>query len=212
MVVDMRKILVFALFIAVATFGVEDLFARIIPQDDSKIEFLYVTGPKGDPLTGAEDFEQLLHIDIPADAQDIVKIGIGDPDTGGDIDARESDFNPWDTVTEITLYGSKGILYEKQFGEGEYNNEFYYFDSLSKTDGVKIGEFYRFILVLTAISGDDANLFKVEVPDNAMVSSPNITMRLLPDEGTKMHLYPLVRKGVTQIVVDNYDIDEHGGA
>ena len=207
----MRKLLFFALFVALTAIYAGDSFARIVPQEDSQVELLYVTGPNGNPLRGAEDHEQLLHIDIPAASQGAVRIGVYDPDTGGDIDARESDFNTWDTVTEIALYGGKGMLYQKQFAEGEYDSKFYYFDLLEKTDGIKIGDFYRFILVLTAVSGDDANLFKIEVPDDARVSSPNITFQLLPDQGAKMHFYPLLKKGVTKIIVENYDVDEHGG-
>ncbi len=208
----MRILLVFAFIVASVTVGVERSFAYTIPENDSKIEYLYVTGPEGDPLTGAEDHKQVLHIDVPENEQDEVVIGIFDPDTSGNVDARSSGGNPWNTNTEITVSGGEGKIHRKVFKGGKYDNKFYYFDPLTVTDGEKVGSFYRFTLVLTATTGDDANLFKVDVsPNSAKVSSPNITFRLLPEEGSKMHFYPLIPADTKQIIVENYDLDHDGG-
>lgn len=208
----MKKLLLFAFVIAVAMGAVKS-FAYTVPEDDTNVEFLYVTGPEGDPLRGAEDHTQVLHIDIPEDAQDAVKIGIFDPDTGGDADARPSSDDPWNTKTVITLSGRDGEIYKKKFKDDDkYNNKFYYFKPLSKTDGEKVGAYYRFTLEVTAVSGEDANLFKVSVsPESAKVSSPNITFRLAIEEDAVMHFYPLVPAGVDQIIVSNYDLDQDGG-
>ncbi len=207
------KILLFFTFVAVATVtGIYSVSAYTIPENNSKIEYLYVTGPEGDPLRGAEDHKQVLHIDVPESEQGEVKIGIFDPDTGGKVDARPSSDNPWNTKTEITVSGGDGEIYNEVFKGGKYDNKFYYFDSLAVTDGEKIGSFYRFTVVLTATTGDDANLFKVDVsPNSAKVSSPNVTFRLLPEEGSKMSFYPLVPSGTDKIIVQNYDLDHEGG-
>ncbi len=208
----MRILLAFIFMVAVVTVSAERAFAYTIPENNSKIEYLYVTGPEGDPLRGAEDHKQVLHIDVPGNEQGEVKIGIFDPDTSGNVDARPDSDNPWNTTTEIMLSGGNGEIDKKVFKGKKYDNKFYYFDSLSVTDGEKRGSFYRFTLVLTATDGDDANLFKVDVsPNSAKVSSPNVTFRLLPEEGSKMSFYPLIPSGTDKIIVQNYDLDHDGG-
>ena len=158
---------------------------------------------------GAEDHKQVLHIDVPGNEQGDVIIGIFDPDTSGKVDWLSSD---WNTNTEITVYGSDGEIYKKVFEDGTYDNKFYYFDPLTVTDGEKRGAFYRFTVEITATTGDDANLFKVDVsPNSAEVSSPSLTFRLLPEEGSKMSFYPLVPAGTNMIIVENYDLDLEGG-
>ena len=103
-------------------------------------------------------------------------------------------------------------FFKKKFKGNKYNNELYYFDSLPIADGVKVGAYYRFTLEVTAVSGDDANLFKVEVsPESARVSSPNITFRLVEGKDSEMYFYPLIPEGIDQIVVSNYDLDAEGG-
>lgn len=216
----MKRLWVLTFVIAVAM-STGKCFAYTVPQDDTKVEFLYVAGTKADPMKGAQDHKQELFIDVPADEQASVKIGVYDPDTGGelysqstgsDIDARESGYNEWDTVTVITLSGKKGVMHKKKFAQDGYNRKTYFFPQLSKTDGVKVGDYYRFTLNLTAISGDDFNLFNVVVsPDSARVSSTNISFRLLTDEGAKMYFYPLIPEGTKEIVVDNFDLDPDGG-
>ncbi len=219
----MKKLLFYA-FVIVVAMGAGKSFAYTVPENDSNVEFLYVYGPEGDSLTGAEDHKQVLYIDIPEDEEDSVKISVYDPDTGGrlydnenpekggDLDGRVSGTNAWDTETKITLTGCKGVKYSKRFLDSEYNRDFYNFKSLSKTNGEKVGAFYRFTLTISAVSGDDANLFKVKVsPESARVSSPNITFRLLAKQGAKMHFYPLVPEGTGEILVENYDLDHSGG-
>jgi len=207
----MRKLLVCTLIVVAIAVGVGRAFAYTIPENNSKVEYLYVTGPEGDPLRGAEDHMQELYIDVPENEQGEVKIGIFDPDTSGKIDARPSSDNPWNTETEITVSGGNGEIYKKVFKGGKYDNKFYYFDPIPVTDGEKIGSIYRFTVVLTATAGDDANRFKVDVsPNSAKVSSTNITFNLLEEEGSKMYFYPLVPSGTKTIIVENYDMDEDG--
>ncbi len=54
----MEILLVFTFIVAAFTVGVEKTFAYTIPENNSNIEYLYVTGPGGDPLRGAEDHKQ----------------------------------------------------------------------------------------------------------------------------------------------------------
>ncbi len=188
------KILFFiTLILAAITVGVERTFAYTTTEDNSKIEYLYVTGPGSDPIRDAEDHKQVLYIDVPENEQGEVKIGIFHSDTSGNVNARPSSENPWNTDTTITVSGGERKIYKKVFRGGKYDNKFYYFDSLSVTDGEKRGPFYRFRVEITATTGDDANLFKIDVsPNSAKVSSPNVTFKLLPGEGSEMYFYPLI--------------------
>ncbi len=211
MLIFMKSFLV-AVFVAVFAIGANGAYAYTVPQDDSTVEFFYVIGPKGDPKEGAEDHSLTLHIDIPADADENVNIGIYDPETGGDVDLKKHRVSSWDTVTEITISGSNGALAKQQFGETGADEEYHNFGPFSKTDGVDFKSFYRFTVEVKAISGNDANLFKVGVtPNSAKVSSPNITIRLVSKKGAKMHFYPLLPGGVKNIIVKNYDLDIKGG-
>ncbi len=209
----MRKFIFLAFVFVIVAVSVKS-FAFVIPENDSKTEYLYVIGPKGDPKKGAEDHKQVLHIDVPADTEREILIYVYDPDTGGDLDAKRSRTNPWNTNTEISVSGKGGkTLEKKEFGELGYDSQFYKFRPFSKTEAKDMGGFFRFTLDVTATSGDDANLFKVKIlPDKVRVSSPNITFRLLPKKGAQMYFYPLIPEGTDKIFVENYDLDIDGGS
>ncbi|MBT5305741.1 MAG: hypothetical protein HON76_17005 [Candidatus Scalindua sp.] len=120
----MKKILFFA-FVMMVAVGAGKSFAYTVPEDDTNVEFMYVTGPEGDPLRGAEDHTLTLNIDVPEDEEGAVKIGIYDPDTGGDVDARIDGTNSWDTKTVITLSGKDGEISKKKFTDNDnYDSKF----------------------------------------------------------------------------------------
>ena len=66
-------------------------------------------------------------------------------------------------ILKLQCLEAIGEIYKKLFEGSEYDSNFYYFDPLSVTDGEKRGSFYRFTVEITATTGDDANLFKVDV-------------------------------------------------
>ncbi len=137
---NMKKILFFTFVVAIVLVAGKS-FAYTVPEDDTNVEFLYATGPEGDPQRGAEDHTQVLHIDVPEDEQDEVKIGIYDPDVGGGVDARTDSKNKWNTDSVITLSGKDGEIYRKKFKGNRYDKKVYYFEPLSVTDGVKVGAY-----------------------------------------------------------------------
>ena len=186
-------------------------FAYQVPYDNSNVKYFYVFGKNGDPLMGKEDSKLELVIDVPENEPNDVVISVYDPDTGGKVDWMKPG-NEWDTRCEFALYGKK-LLAKQEFGaEPEYNQNYYQFGPYSKTEGEKIGGFYRFRLVVSGLSGDDENLFKVKIsPDSAEAFSENITFRLLPRQGDKMYFYPQVPGPVQRIAVHNYDLDINGG-
>lgn len=187
-------------------------FSFEVPYEDSRIRYFYVFGPEGNPKSGAQDSTQALYVDVPKGGDDYVSISVYDPNTGGKKDWRSSSDNPWDTVTEFSVYGDK-LLEQEKFGEATYERQYFVFGPYQKDLGEEFNTFYRFRLVAKALSGDDANLYKVNIfPENAQAFSYDLTFRLLPHKGDKMYLYPEVSKSIKKIIVENYDLDQHGGS
>lgn len=208
---DMKKLTflmltVFALFAIAVTAS-----AYQIPYQDSRVRAFYVFGSDGDPLMGAEDNKMEIVVDVPADEPGAVILEVYDPDTGGFFDWRVP-YSEWDTICKIEVIG-KSVLDTAEFGvSSEWDEKWYRFGPYDKTQGEKVGDVYRFKLVVTGLNGDDQNLFKVRIsPNSAESYSETITFRLLPNEGDKMYFYPAVPAGTAHIVVDNYDLDENGG-
>jgi large repetitive protein len=207
-----RKIIgCFFLSILLTAIAIAEACAKEIPWHHSRAKYFYVFGPDGDPLLGADDHELTLFIDMPAHEKSDLVIDVYDPDTGGNHDFRTDPSNPWDTVTEFSVYG-KSMIEKKEFGEGEYNRKYYRFGPYKKEQGQSINDVYRFKVIAKAITGDDANLFRYKIsPRSADVFSDNITIRLLPNEGDKMFFYPEISSGTDYITIANYDLDEKGG-
>ncbi len=192
--------------------AIAEAYAKDIPWHHSRAKYFYVFGPDGDPLLGATDDNELtLFIDMPDHETENLIIDVYDPDTGGHHDFRADRSNPWNTVTEFSVYG-KELLEKKKFGEGEYNRRFYRFGPYNKEKGQVLDNAYRFKIIAKGIEGDDANLFRYRItPNTAEIFSKKITIRLLPREGDKMYFYPEISAGVKHIVVANYDMDKKGG-
>ncbi len=204
---NILRILLFALIIISLGNGVH---AYTIPWVNTKVHYFYVFGKDADPFLGAEDNELTIYFEIPRTETQDISISVFDPNTGGKKDWRTSSQNPWDTVTEFSLYGRK-LIHKKKFYDKELDKDFYTFGPYSKLLGEKTGDFYRFKLVAKGLSGDDENLFKVKIePDSIKSYSYNITFRLLPHQGDKMYFYPEIPENLSQITIDNYDIDDTG--
>jgi large repetitive protein len=206
-----KYIILLLLSVCAITFCVTASYAKDIPMHQSRVKYFYVFGSDGDPLLGADDNELNLFIDMPAEETSDLEIYVYDPDTGGSHDWRTDPSNPWDTVTEFSVYG-KALIEKKEFGEGEYNRAYYRFGPYKKEQGQAISDSYRFKVTAKGIRGDDANLIRFRiVPNSADVFSDNITIRLLPNQGDKMYFYPEIPAGTKHIVLANYDLDERGG-
>ncbi len=189
-------------------------FSYNIPKDDCKAKYFYIFGPEGDPYLGAEAEHALVfYIDVPEDTISDLTIAVYDPNTGGKKDYRIAHDNPWDTTTEFAIYGAADKLLDKQqFKEEGFDRKYFHLGPFPKTEGKKIDNFYRFKLDIRCISGDDANLFNLEIsPDEARAFTYKTTIRLLPHQGDKMYFYPEIPAGVEHIVVYNWDLDINGG-
>ncbi|KJJ83848.1 PKD domain containing protein [Candidatus Omnitrophus magneticus] len=186
--------------------------ATEIPYDNSNVKYFYVFGKDGDPLMGAEDSTMEIFVDVPEASMGDVTIGVYDPNIGGKHDWRKPN-NEWDTACWCAVCGGTNLLDKKEFGvEAEYDGKIYNFGPYPKTKGEKIGNNYRFKLLVKGESGDDENLFKVFItPNDAEAFSNKITIRLLSTQGEKMYFYPEISGGTKNVIVDNYDLDVNGG-
>lgn len=192
-------------------------FSFEIPENNSRAEYLYVFGPRGNPYDGADnaDNQQEIFINVPAETVERLIVEVYDPDTGGFRDQRPDPQHKWDTSVEFSLYGAgEAPLESKVFGEApEYDKRYYMFGPFDKGQGRKNGGFYQFKLAASALEGEDQNLFNVRIfPDGAEAFSYRISFRLLPHEGDKMFFYPEIPAGTTEIFVENYDLDPKGGS
>jgi len=114
-------------------------------------------------LYGAEDNELTLFIDLPMDETSDLIINVYDPDISGSKDWRTDSTNEWDTITEFSVYGDS-LLDKKEFGaDSQYNRRYFKFGPYSKSKGKKVGNNYRFKVVVKGIKGDDANLFRFNI-------------------------------------------------
>src|SRR3990167_2798988 len=85
-----------------------------IPGKDSKIQYLYVFGPEGNPKDGKEDSKQLIFIDIPESVTENMVVRVYDPDTAGALDGVGG-YPPYEnTQTEFSVWGEK-MLDKKVF-------------------------------------------------------------------------------------------------
>lgn len=209
---NFRLLFFVLLSIFCTTFSV---FAYTIPLQKSQAKYFYVFGPDGNPYYGADDVDhnQVIFIDVPEDTSGDVFISIFDPDTGGYADLKPDPKADWNTIVGFNLYGGdEEILGNKEFSSAsEYDRKFYIFGPFPKEKGQKIGDIYRFKLVVKGIAGDDQNLFNVKIfPESAQAFCDKVSFRLLPNQGDKMFFYIQVPAGVNRLIVENYDIDYDG--
>ncbi|MFA6637062.1 MAG: hypothetical protein WCV56_08205, partial [Candidatus Omnitrophota bacterium] len=207
----MKKKILFAIgFVAVFAMS-SMLFAYNIPYQNSRAHAFYVFGPEGDPLMGAGDSTMEIFVDVPVDEQNKVTIEVYDPDTGGFFDWIVPG-NEWNTACKYQVYG-KELLDSAEFGASpEWDQKWYMFGPYDKTQGEKVGDIYRFRIVVTGIKGDDENLFRVKVsPKSAESWAGKVMVRLAPREGDQMFFYPYVPAGTGSVIVENYDLDPTGG-
>jgi len=228
-----KKILICALglIIFVSLIGVRDALCYRVPPEESNVRYLYVFGEDGKKSYGAKDEPQIVFLKVPANYTGTVEISVYDPDVGGYVDEKSG---RWNTETRFSIFGGKKafsslegiveadardllqgtLLDAKTFGEDKkYDKKFYHFTPVNATQGEKIGAFRYFKIVAEGLSGDDNNVFSLDVsPDVAEAFSYSLSLRLSERRGTKMMLYPDIPKNVAQITEHNFDVDPTGGS
>lgn len=220
--------------------GLSDLSGQPVPSKDENIPFLVTFGKDGKTSWGDADFFSVWFFTIPRDFTQQFYIRVFDPDTGGENDEIQGEFN---TKCMYSIYGGKGVdpeknedsrglykglnykggtlLVSKVFGsEAKYDNKWYTFGPFNP----KAGDFnakwgYIFKVVCEGISGDDGNLYRYFMsrsPDNnlpiegANAFTYKYTFRMWNDFKSVGHIYPYVDTGIVFIKQRNFDWDDDG--
>ncbi|MBU1061874.1 MAG: PKD domain-containing protein, partial [Candidatus Omnitrophica bacterium] len=211
-------------------FPLKQGFCVKVPGEDTNMRYLYVFGEDGKKSYGAKKQPQVIFLMIPEDYTGEMQISIYDPDVGGYIDEKSG---KWDTETRFSIFGGKRayssiaglseakitdfsqgtLLDAKKFGEDKsFDREVYHFTPIEAVKGEKIGKFRYFKVLAEGLSGDDNNVFSLEVsPDSVQAFSYSLSIRLSEVRGTKMALYPFIPLGTSKIIEYNYDVDPQGG-
>jgi len=139
-------------------------------------------GHEGETSWGDDDFYQVWFFAIPRDYTQQFYIRIFDPDTGGENDEIQGEFN---TRCLYSVYGGQGVDPEKNDdskgllnglnykggnllasrvfgGEPRYDNKYFTFGPFNPTAGDFNNKWnsYMFKIVCEGVSGDDGNLYR----------------------------------------------------
>jgi len=181
----MRRAIYIAISITVLFTGIpggSGLLGQAVPGKDENIPFLVTFGKEGETSWGDDDFYEIFFFLIPTDFKQQFYIRVFDPETGGENDEIQGEFN---TKTRFSVYGGKGVdpdkneeskglmngvnykggnlLASRVFGdEAKFDNKYYTFGPFNPTEGdfnTKWNQ-YVFKVVCEGVSGDDGNLYR----------------------------------------------------
>jgi hypothetical protein len=175
---------IFRILILVLFLGNHDwtgLSGQPVPGKDENIPFLVTFGKQGKISWGDDDFYGIFFFTIPKSYNQQFYIRIFDPDTGGEHDEIQGDFN---TKCLYSVYGGKGVdpdkneeskglykelnykngnlLASRVFGnEARFDNKWFTFGPFNPTSGDYSAKWdsYIFKIICEGISGDDGNLY-----------------------------------------------------
>ncbi len=170
------------LFLLNGTGFVRSVSGQAVPGGDENIPFLVTFGKAGQTSWGDDDFYSVWFFSIPKEYTQQFYIRVFDPDTGGENDEIQGEFN---TRCLFSVYGGRGVdpdrneeskgwldglnfkggnlLASRVFGsEPAYDNKYYTFGPFSPTAGDYSSKWnsYLFKVVCEGVSGDDGNLYR----------------------------------------------------
>jgi hypothetical protein len=215
------------------------VFSQSAPAVDENIPYLVTFGKDAKTAWGDKDFYQIFFCIIPSSQTDPVYIRVYDPDTGGDIDEANGEFN---TITDFSIYGGKDcwsdtaaqvinkagnyksgyLLTSKSFGaDPKYDKKWYCFGPFNPSEGEYVEKLGGrvFKIIAQGISGDDGNLYKYFLStspvENIAVEGGNLFtynyhFRLSDDQKHVSQIYPYVDDRTISIQVSNFDWDNDG--
>jgi hypothetical protein len=178
-----KTIYILLFFILIAgIFPCNNVSGQPVPGKDENIPFLVTFGKQGETSWGDDDFYQVWFFAIRREFTQQFYIRVFDPDTGGENDEIQGEFN---TKCLFSVYGGNGVDPEKNeeskgwlngmnyksgnllasrvFGsEPRYDNKYYTFGPFNPTSGDYNAHWdsYIFKIVCEGISGDDGNLYR----------------------------------------------------
>jgi hypothetical protein len=215
------------------------LNSQPVPAGDENIPYLMTFGKNAEPSWGDDDFSQTFFFLIPESFNAPVFIRVYDPDTGGEIDELNGE---WDTRTTYSIYGGNGsysnddaqetdpignyksgnLLATKSFGEHpRYDNNWYTFGPFNPTECEYVSKFGGHVLKVIAdgVTGDDGNLYRyflsTQMNDNKAVEGGNAfayeySFRMHDNVNEVSHIYPYVDDRTITVKLSNFDWDGDG--
>jgi hypothetical protein len=225
---------------AISAAFLPDLNAQPVPGRDENIPFLVTFGKQGKTSWGDADFYSIWFFAVPKEYKSQFYIRVFDPDTGGENDEIQGEFN---TKCLFSIYGGKeadpvthedsrgvlkglnyklgNLLDSKVFGnEPKYDNKWYTFGPFNPTSGGLNSKWgYIFKVVCEGISGDDGNLYRYFLSssptsnievEGGRVFTYKYTFRLWNDFRSVSHIYPYIDTGVIFVRQKNFDWDNDG--
>jgi hypothetical protein len=213
--------------------------SQTAPAEDENIPYLVTFGGDAETSWGDDDFCQIFFFLIPESHTAPFYIRIFDPDTGGEVDEMQGEFN---TTVRFSVYGGAGawshedakntdpvgryesgnLLDSKSFSQsGRFDQAWYTFGPFHSKEGELVDKFggYVFKVIANGISGDDGNLYQyalsTEKNKNHPIEGGNIftyeyTFRLSNNPNNVSQIYPYLDDKVTSIKIQNYDWDNDG--
>ncbi len=231
----MRKILIIlpVLFVFFQT------FSQPVPNVEENIPHLMTFGNKAETSWGDDDFSQAFFFLVPSDFHHQVFIRVYDPDTGGDIDEIDGQ---WNTTCSFEVYGGKGchseddaretsptgnyksgiLLDRKDFGENpRYDDNWYTFGPFNPEQGEynEVFDGYIFKVICEGTDGDDGNMYNYYLSSSGTENIPiegsnafayEYSFRMYNNSDEVSHIYPYIDEGTITVKISNFDWDNDG--
>jgi hypothetical protein len=229
--------LIFVPFVLVVNLTI--CWSQSAPAEDENIPFLVTFGKNAPSSWGDDTHVEIFFFLIPEKFNKPIYIRVYDPDTGGDIDELNGE---WDTETTFSVYGGKtcwsdeaakspqpvgnfksgNLLASKTFGvDPKYDKKYYTFGPFNPTEGEYVKKYAGnvFKIIAEGISGDDGNLYRyflsTDPNENKPIEGANAfayryCFRLWNDPEQVSHIYPYIDDRTISVKQSNFDWDDDG--
>jgi hypothetical protein len=214
-------------------------YSQPVPNVEENIPYLMTFGGDSETSWGDDDFSQAFFFQLPKDYNQPFFIRVFDPDTGGEIDEIQGEFN---TRCVFEVYGGAGnwsdpaaketspvgnyksgtLLATRTFGENpRYDNQWFTFGPFNPTQGEFSEEYdsYIFKVICEGLSGDDGNMYRYYLSTSDTQNRPiedanafayEYSFRMHDDVEQVSHIYPYVEEGTISVRISNFDWDYDG--
>jgi len=214
-------------------------WSQAAPAEDENIPYLVTFGKDAPSSWGDDTHVEIFFFLIPEKFNKPIYIRVYDPDTGGDIDEQNGE---WNTECTFSVYGGKkcwsdeaaqspqpvgnyksgNMLASKTFGnDPKYNKSWYTFGPFNPTEGEYVKKYAGnvFKIICEGISGDDGNLYRyflsTDPNENKPIEGANAfayryCFRLWDDPEQVSHIYPYIDDRTISVKQSNFDWDDDG--
>nr|WP_321407520.1 hypothetical protein [uncultured Carboxylicivirga sp.] len=214
--------------------------AQPVPGVDENIPNLVTFGSEGETYWGDDNFCQIIFFAVPENFNKPIYLRVFDPDTGGDNDEIQGE---WNTKTRISVYGGKGSCSNQDARDGnlngdydsgaeldskffennpEFNLKWYTFGPYNPSEGEYLPEDggYIFKIIIEGTEGDDGNMYRLFLSSNSNENHEvegafayyfKYKFRMHDDITQVSHIYPYINDTSTvYIKQSNFDWDNDG--